>query len=183
MNKSLNPEITVGDTIELWHMEDKFGPVLPGTRGEVISINTFPGTTQKVIGVRWENGRTLSILDDVDIYKKVKPKKIEEQTSDKYYNFFKRNHEFFKYFDRKFFIDYLKIMRDSGIINMFEASPLIYCGKEHLDRYYGENNEDNDDFQKLLENPTEYYKNTAFKLNTLIKEQFQYMIKHQPNIS
>lgn len=34
--------------------------------------------------------------------------------------------------------------------------------------------------QKLQENPNQYYKNTALELNTLIKEQFQYMINRQP---
>jgi len=37
--------------------------------------------------------------------------------------------------------------------------------------------------QKLQENPTEYYKDAALELNTLIKKQFQYMIKYQPEIS
>lgn len=35
--------------------------------------------------------------------------------------------------------------------------------------------------QKLQENPSQYYKNVAIELNTLIKKQFQYMIKHQSN--
>lgn len=35
--------------------------------------------------------------------------------------------------------------------------------------------------KNLQENPNQYYKNAAVELNTLIKEQFQYMIKHQSN--
>lgn len=35
--------------------------------------------------------------------------------------------------------------------------------------------------QKLQENPNQYYKKAAHELNTLIKEQFQYMIKRQPD--
>lgn len=34
--------------------------------------------------------------------------------------------------------------------------------------------------KKFLENPTQHYKKTAFTLNSLIKEQFQYMIKYKP---
>lgn len=35
--------------------------------------------------------------------------------------------------------------------------------------------------QELQKNPSQYYKKAAVELNTLIKEQFQYMIKHQPS--
>lgn len=42
-------------------------------------------------------------------------------------------------------------MRDSGIVNMFGAAPLIYAGREHLERYYGEGREDDEIFQELLE--------------------------------
>jgi hypothetical protein len=34
---------------------------------------------------------------------------------------------------------------------MFAASPLLYSGKEHIDRYYGENQEDNEAFQEVLD--------------------------------
>jgi hypothetical protein len=42
-------------------------------------------------------------------------------------------------------------MRDSGIVNMFGAAPLIYAGKNHIDRYYGEGREDDEKFQEFLE--------------------------------
>jgi hypothetical protein len=34
---------------------------------------------------------------------------------------------------------------------MFESSPFLFSGKEWIERYYGEDNEDNEDFQKMLE--------------------------------
>jgi hypothetical protein len=34
---------------------------------------------------------------------------------------------------------------------MFQAGPLLYSGKKWIDRYYGENNEDNEDFQEMLD--------------------------------
>jgi hypothetical protein len=34
---------------------------------------------------------------------------------------------------------------------MFGAAPLLYCGSEHIDRYYGENKEDDESFQDVLE--------------------------------
>lgn len=36
--------------------------------------------------------------------------------------------------------------------------------------------------KKFLENPAQHYKKTAFTLNSLIKEQFQYMIKYKSNM-
>ena len=34
---------------------------------------------------------------------------------------------------------------------MFHAAPFLYSGKKWIDRYYGEDQEDNDAFQELLE--------------------------------
>jgi hypothetical protein len=34
---------------------------------------------------------------------------------------------------------------------MFQASPFLYSGREWIDRYYGEDKEDDEKFQKLLE--------------------------------
>jgi hypothetical protein len=38
---------------------------------------------------------------------------------------------------------------------MFQAGPLLYSGKKWIDRYYGENNEDNEDFQEMLDSAEE----------------------------
>ena len=34
---------------------------------------------------------------------------------------------------------------------MFQAAPFLYSGKEWIDRYYGEHEEDNEEFQEVLE--------------------------------
>ena len=34
---------------------------------------------------------------------------------------------------------------------MFQAVPFLYSGKEWIDRYHGEDQEDNEDFQEVLE--------------------------------
>ena len=34
---------------------------------------------------------------------------------------------------------------------MFQAGPFLYSGKEWIDRYHGENQEDNEAFQEVLE--------------------------------
>jgi hypothetical protein len=38
---------------------------------------------------------------------------------------------------------------------MFGAAPLLYAGKEHIDRYYGEGREDEQEFQEVLDNADE----------------------------
>ena len=34
---------------------------------------------------------------------------------------------------------------------MLQSQPFLYSGKEWIDRYYGEDQEDNEDFQEVLE--------------------------------
>jgi DNA polymerase I-like protein with 3'-5' exonuclease and polymerase domains len=34
---------------------------------------------------------------------------------------------------------------------MLQSQPFLYSGKDWIDRYYGENQEDNEDFQEVLE--------------------------------
>ena len=43
------------------------------------------------------------------------------------------------------------MLRDTGLVNMFEASPFLFSGKEWIDRYYGEGREDDEKFQKFLD--------------------------------
>jgi hypothetical protein len=67
------------------------------------------------------------------------------------YDFFSKNPEVFENFDYKFLKKYLLKLRESGVINMFQAAPFLYSGKEWIDRYYGEHQEDNKSFQEVLE--------------------------------
>ena len=43
------------------------------------------------------------------------------------------------------------LVRNAGPVNMFESAPFLYSGKEWIERYYGEDEEDNDAFQEILE--------------------------------
>jgi hypothetical protein len=54
-------------------------------------------------------------------------------------------------FDWRFLNKYLKVIQKTGIVNMFGAGFTLYCGKEHLERYYGEDKEDDENFQEALE--------------------------------
>ena len=143
-----NPKLSPGDKIILLHMEDE--TMSPGLKGVVISVSNVFG--EDIYDVEWENGRKLNLLSDVDKWKKSKIR-VDEGGIDK---FIMNNLNFIKAFDRKFFIEYLKNLRDSGVINMFGASPYLYVGKERIEHEfkYKEfiNEESEEAFQKVLEN-------------------------------
>jgi hypothetical protein len=152
MKGQLNPPVEPGDKIVCYHMDGETG-VPAGTFGVVKTVSRDPFETEtdgQIIGVDWENGSKLSLLTTTDAWKKV-VEEIQEQTGSPEYDFFSRNPEIFENFDYRFFKKYLLKLRESGVINMFQASPFLYSGREWIDRYHGENQEDNEAFQEVLE--------------------------------
>ena len=152
MKGPLNPELKVGDKIMCFHMEGETA-VPAGTIGVVSSItrDPFESPDDKLINVNWENGSNLALISSTDAWKKVSEKITESNTGDPHYNFFSKNPEVFENFDWRFFREFLYKLRDSGVINMMQARPFLYSGKEWIDRYHGENQEDNESFQEVLE--------------------------------
>jgi len=139
--------LKIGDRIMCLHMSQETS-VSPGTTGTVTGLSPDPtvnGAT--IISVKWDNGSNLSLLSDVDVWKKVKQNLDENKIE----NFFEKNEALFDFFDRRFFDKFLLKLRETGIVNMYGAAPLIYAGKEHLERYYGEGKEDDTSFQELLD--------------------------------
>jgi hypothetical protein len=152
MKGQLNPPVKPGDKIVCYHMDGETG-VPAGTFGVVKTVSRDPFETEtdgQIIGVDWENGSKLSLLTTTDAWKKV-VEEIHEQTGSPEYDFFSKNPEIFENFEYKFFKKYLLKLRESGVINMFQASPFLYSGREWIDRYHGENQEDNEAFQEVLE--------------------------------
>jgi len=150
MKGVLNPELKSGDKIVCYHMEGETG-VPPGTTGVVSNVGRDPFENDgNIIYVSWENGSRLSLISATDAWKKI-GEKIQEQTLSPQYDFFNANPELFEHFDYKFFKKYLLKLRESGVVNMFQASPFLYSGKEWIDRYHGEHQEDNEAFQEVLE--------------------------------
>jgi hypothetical protein len=47
--------------------------------------------------------------------------------------------------------EFLNKLREAGPVNMLQVDPFLYSGREWIDRYYGENQEDNEYFQEVLE--------------------------------
>jgi hypothetical protein len=152
MKGPLNPELKAGDKIMCFHMEGETG-VPPGTFGVVTSVtrDPFESPDDKLINVDWENGSNLALISSTDAWKKVSEKITEASTGDRHYDFFSKNSEVFDNFDWRFFREFLNKLRDSSVINMFQSGPFLYSGKEWIDRYHGENQEDNESFQEVLE--------------------------------
>lgn len=152
MKGQLNPELKVGDRIMCYHMEGETG-VPPGTLGTVTKITRDPFETENdnIINVKWDNGRSLSLITATDVWKLVPKENIKEQ-EDNAWKYMTKNPDIFENFDWRWFREYLEMIRNSGIVNVFGAAPLLYTGREHIDRYYGEGKEDNEDFQDVLDN-------------------------------
>ena len=150
MKGELNPKLKPGDLIICYHMDGETS-VTPGTKGIVTSIAEDPFEKNgELIQVDWENGSKLPLVTSVDAWKKV----IEESITEDFdpWKIMVTNENVFQYFDWRWLEQFLYKIRKSGIINMLHAAPLLYSGKDFIDRYYGEGLEDDEDFQEVLNN-------------------------------
>lgn len=151
----MNPKVKVGDRISLLYMEDEFD-VNPREQGTVMSVSRDPFETDEcyIISVRWDGGSTLSLLSCRDVYRLIESK-VNEQTdsgrSEQQIDFIINNRDVVLNFNRQKIFEYLDVLRKSGIINMFGAAPFLFSGRDWIDRYYGENEENNEAFQEVLE--------------------------------
>jgi hypothetical protein len=153
MKGQLNPPLKVGDNIMCFHMEHETS-VPPGTKGVVTKVQKDPfepNDDDVIISVNWENGSKLSLVSATDAWKKISEERIEEQTDSREYDFYSKNPEIFDNFDWRFFREYMNKVRETGIVNVYSSAPLLYSGKKHIDRYYGENPPNPEKFEELLE--------------------------------
>lgn len=149
--KELNPKLVKGDRIMCLHMDGETS-IPPMTTGTVRSVVRDPFEDDgQIINVNWDNGSSLGLLSVTDSWVKIAQETLDEQVDDPSYNYFDKNPEVFENFDWRFLREFLKKLRDAGPVNMFEATPFLYSGKDWIDRYYGEGREDNEDFQEVLE--------------------------------
>ena len=158
MKGPINPELKVGDIIIAYHIQDETS-VPPGTVGVVTKITRDPFETEddKIIDVDWENGSKLNLITVADRWKKVNQETIEEQIKgiDPNWKFMTENEDIFDHFDWRWLREFLNKIRKSGIVNMYTASPLLFAGRDHIDRYYGEGKEDEENFQAVLDDAEE----------------------------
>ena len=150
-NKELNPKLVKGDRIMCLHMEGETS-VPMGTTGTVINVGRDPfEADNELIQVNWDNGSSLALVSATDTWVKIAQETLEEQVGASEYEYFSKNPEIFDNFDWRFLREFLKKLRKASPVNMFQAQPFLYSGKEWIDRYYGEGREDNDDFQEVLD--------------------------------
>jgi hypothetical protein len=124
----INPKLKTGDRVILLHMGGESG-VPPGTWGTVKRGYQLFGTDQ--YDVDWDNGSTLSIVADEDMWDN-KQRKKEIVKEDDRNKFFMDNVDVFKYFNIKFLKKYLLMIRASSITNMLSAAPYLYMGRERI---------------------------------------------------
>ena len=64
--ESLKGRYPVGTRVVLHHMDDPYAPVPPGTKGTVTYVDDMGQ-----IGVKWDNGSSLSLVPGEDSFSKV----------------------------------------------------------------------------------------------------------------
>ena len=145
MSKIFNPKIKAGDRIVLIYTTDDSIPY--GTRGTVTDIHRAPSWIQ--YSVKWENGSSLFLLDD--------DKWMSEEEFDKRKSRLKesmdditRHSKTVRYFKMGVLKKFLEKLRESGVTNMYAASPYLWMGKERIlnqHRYQ----DTNEEFDELLD--------------------------------
>ena len=152
--KELNPKLVKGDRIMCLHMDGETS-VPPMTTGTVRSVVRDPFEDDgEIINVNWDNNSTLGLISITDSWVKIAQETLEEAkttTLSSEYNFLNDNPEIFENFDWRFLRKFLNKLRDASPVNMLQSQPFLYSGREWIDRYYGEDQEDNEDFQEVLE--------------------------------
>lgn len=157
------------------HMEGETG-VPPGTVGLVSKIVRDPFEKDDfLIEVKWDNGSSLSLVTSSDAWRIVETKNIQEQRDDSVWNTITKKEDIFENFDWRWLEKFLYKLRDTGIVNMMGSFPLLYSGSEHIDRYYGEGREDDEDFQEFL-------KEADVAKDKIIQGVVNYMVKHNKDL-
>jgi hypothetical protein len=127
----INPKLKAGDRVVLLHMDGESN-VPPGTWGTVKRGYQLFDTDQ--YDVDWDNGSTLSIIADEDMWdtKLNNRKKIVKEDEVDRLNSLMKNSLVFKLFNMKFLYKYLLIIKQTGIVNMFGAGDYLWMGKERI---------------------------------------------------
>lgn len=108
----INPELKVGDKIILLDMDGE-PSMYPGLIGTVTKIEHFRSLIQ--YRVKWENGSTLSLLPEKDMWRKIDDSINEQRDIEDAENILFLT----RFFDFGFFIRYLEKLKKCGIVNMF----------------------------------------------------------------
>jgi len=77
MSMDINPNLEIGDRVILIVMSDPYSPITVGTKGTVTGIGKDPWSIEPLYYVKWDNGSTLNLIGDEDIWVKDMEKKQE----------------------------------------------------------------------------------------------------------
>jgi polyphosphate kinase 2 len=81
MSRDINPKLEVGDRVVLISMEDPHSPVTAGNKGTVIGVGHDPWSTEPLYYVKWDNGRTLNLIGDEDVWMKEEKSPLNESAN------------------------------------------------------------------------------------------------------
>jgi hypothetical protein len=168
------PELKVGDKIILLYMEGESLP--PGLKGKVKEVLIDPLSQKKgskIYDVVWENGKTVGLIEESDAWTYDNETINEANGIDKWVV---NNIDLLKHFNINLIVDFLLKLRDSGVINMFQAAPFLYMGKERIAHEFYYNQPNNvDEFKVMLEHADEVQ-------SELIKGTINYMEENKEDL-
>lgn len=126
-----------GNPINGW---SPMGSKEPGTPDYIKKIADLPLKHDKPVIKNYNKQKNL-----------IKRKRMVESESEKFKKLIE-NIDVFKFFKMSFFHKYLITLRDSGITNMWGASPYLYMGKERINHEFKYENIPNEEsFDELLD--------------------------------
>jgi len=152
----INPELKKGDRVVLIKMGGET-TVTSGDKGTVVGmVNMFDDIQYQV---DWDNGTKLDLISSVDKWtteeyiNKKKKKDVTESLESYESNMqLMDNIDIFKYFNWHFLHEYLKMVRNSGITNMFGSSPYLYIGSQKIEDELRYKDLEGEEYDEMLEN-------------------------------
>lgn len=152
----LNPKLDVGDRIVLLHMDDPYGAIHMGTKGTVLKIVKVPFDMGYQYSVKWDSGSTLDLLPEVDSWvlsSNIKPnKKLTTEVFGRELDTLLKHKNIVKNMNYRPVLDYLKLVQESGLVNMFESVPFLTYDSSNLHKLIYKHDGEPDDYPELFEN-------------------------------
>ena len=150
MSKKKNPQLKVGDRIILIYMPGE--DIDTGTKGRVKNIGqapTFGGSPDYMYNVEWLDDddkviSTLSLLPETDSWI-LDPEFTQNDLNEAKNRVITdldeliSRHEWsrlFKKSDLRYILDYLEVIRQLGVVNMFQSGQFLGQTKDYLTKYF-----------------------------------------------